>query len=358
MLSLRTVAAGVGVAATYVIAARFGFRLAFVAEQITTVWAPTGLAIAALLLWGRRLWPAVWVGAFTANVGTSVPVWVAAGIATGNTLEALVATSILARVPRFDVAFRTIRSVVAFVFVGAIVSPAISATIGVTTLCAAAIQPWTRFAELWSDWWLGDALGALVIAPAILTLARSPQRWTRREAIETGALAAGAFVTTHFVFRPPTGPASGHPFEFIIFPFVIGAAVRQQLPATTLVVLTASAVAIWHTVRGAGPFAEVDVHRSLILLQTFTGVLAGTGLLLGAAIAERRTGERRRVAAHAVGDTLSQAESLPEAAPALLRSICESLDWSFGSVWLVDHETERLRCLYGVGRFAVSRSVR
>ena len=346
MLSLRTVAALVGVAATYVIAARFGFRFAFVAEQITTVWAPTGLAMAALLLGGKRLWPAVWIGAFVANVGTSVPVWVAGGIATGNTLEALAAAWTLARVPRFDAGFRTIRSVVAFVIVGAVASPAISATIGVSTLCAAAIQPWSRFSELWSAWWLGDALGALVIAPAILTLALTAQRWTRRQLVETAALVAGTFLTTHFVFRQPIGPAiSGHPFEFVIFPFVIGAAMRQQLAATTLVVLTASGLAIWHTVRGAGPFAEVDVHRSLILLQTFTGVLAGTGLLLGAAIAERRTAERRRAAAHAVGDVLSEAESLTHAAPAILNSLCQSLDWSFASLWIVDHGVDRLRCL-------------
>ena len=66
---------GLAVAVTYVIAARLGFRFAFVAEQITTVWAPTGIALAALLLWGRALWPAIWLGAFAANAGTEAPLW-------------------------------------------------------------------------------------------------------------------------------------------------------------------------------------------------------------------------------------------------------------------------------------------
>ena len=93
----RVLIAGVCVAATYVVSARLGFTVAFVAEQITTVWAPTGIAIAALLLWGRRLWPAVWLAAFVANAGTEAPLWIAMIIATGNTLEAVAAAWFLRR---------------------------------------------------------------------------------------------------------------------------------------------------------------------------------------------------------------------------------------------------------------------
>ena len=131
-------------AIAYVIAAKLGFRVAFLAEQVTTVWAPTGIAEAALLLWGRSLWPAVWLGAFVANAGTDAPVWTAAAVATGNTLEAVVAASIVRRFPGFDPAFRRVRDAVMFIVAGALLSTAISATIGVTTLCVAAAQPWTR----------------------------------------------------------------------------------------------------------------------------------------------------------------------------------------------------------------------
>ena len=164
----RLIRIGLTVAVAYVIAAKLGFRLAFVAEQVTTVWAPTGIAQAALLLWGRSLWPAIWLGAFVANASTEAPLWAAAGVATGNTLEAFAAAWILRRLPGFDPAFRRIRDVVAFIAVAVLISTAISATIGVATLCAGAVQPWTRFGELWSDWWLGDAIGALVVAPVIV----------------------------------------------------------------------------------------------------------------------------------------------------------------------------------------------
>ena len=85
----RFIGVGVAVAVGYVVAAQLGFRLAFVAEQVTTVWAPTGIGIAALVLWGYNLWPAIWIGAFIANAGSHAPLWTDGIVATGNTLEAV-----------------------------------------------------------------------------------------------------------------------------------------------------------------------------------------------------------------------------------------------------------------------------
>src|SRR5690349_12067715 len=99
---LRAAAIGTAVLAVYIAAAEVGFRVALVAEQVTTVWAPTGIAIATLLIWGPRFWPAIWLGAFAVNAATSAPLWTAFVLATGNTLEAIVATHVLRRVPRFD----------------------------------------------------------------------------------------------------------------------------------------------------------------------------------------------------------------------------------------------------------------
>src|SRR5687768_8523546 len=153
----RLMLIGVLVAAAYVLTARLGFRVAFAAEQVTTVWAPTGIALASLILWGRSLWPAIWLGAFVANLGTDAPWWVAAGIASGNTLEAVAAMWGLRRLRGFEPSFSRVRDVVAFILVAAVSSTAISATTGVATLSVAGIQPWSRFSELWFDWWSGDA---------------------------------------------------------------------------------------------------------------------------------------------------------------------------------------------------------
>ena len=131
-----------------------------VAEQVTTVWPPTGLAEAALLLWGPSLWPAIWVGAFITNAGTDVPLWGAASIATGNTLEAFAAVWLLLRLNNFDPTLRRVRDALAFIVVAGLAATAISATIGSATLCAAGVQPWARFTAIWTDWWLGDTVGA------------------------------------------------------------------------------------------------------------------------------------------------------------------------------------------------------
>ncbi len=340
----RLIAIGVAVSVSYVLAAKLGFRVAFVAEQVTTVWAPTGIGMAALLLWGRALWPAIWLGAFVANAGTDAPPWTAAAVATGNTLEAVAAAWTLRRVPRFDPTLRRIGDVVAFILIGAALSTAVSATVGVTTLCASAVQSWSRFGDLWWDWWLGDALGALVVAPVILTTVRRTS-WSRNDRVEAGLLVGGTVIATHAVFGQVFGPTSAnHPLEYVVFPFVIAAAVRAGQPLTAFVVLGASAVTIWNTVQGAGPFAGPRLHQSLVLLQVFMGVLAGTGLLLAAAIAERETGKRRRAAASTVGEVLAAAHDLTNAAPAVLQAICENLEWQLGALWLVDEEGQRLRC--------------
>ena len=342
----RLIGIGVVVTAAYVIAARLGFQVAFIAEQVTTVWAPTGIALAALLLWGRRLWPAVWLGAWLANAQTGAPLWSAALIATGNTLEAVAGAWILPRIAAFDSAFRRVRDAASFIVLAAVMAPTISATIGVATLCAAAAQPWSQFSGLWLAWWLGDALGALVVAPLLLTTLRRTTPTPRRQWVETGLLLTAATVATEIVFGQLFGPAlARRPLQYIVFPFAILAAVRLGQPATSFVVFGASLVAIWNTVRGVGPFASPQVHESLILLQVYMGVLAGTGLLLAAAIAERRTGERRRAASLAVGEVLAQSPDVSQAAPLILRRLCQALEWDIAAFWLVDNDIQRLRCL-------------
>ena len=287
----RDVAIGGGVALSYIAAARIGFAFAVVAEQITTVWAPTGIAIATLLLGGLRFWPALWLGAFLANATTAAPFWSAALIASGNTLEAVLAAWALRRSTGFTVTLGRVADMLRFLIAAAAICTMVSATIGVSALCAAGVQQWSRFPELWFEWWFGDLLGAIIVAPAILAVAR--HEWSTREIVRAAVFAAGAALVSHVAFGQLLG-VRAHPIEYAIFPLAIGAAASGGLPATALVVPSASAVAIWHAVRGVGPFAGQELHDSLILLQVFLGVLAVTALLLGAAITERRVTERHQ----------------------------------------------------------------
>ena len=332
------------IAAVYFVAAKLGLTLALVAEQVTTVWPPTGLSLAAVLIFGYRIWPGILAGALLANVTTNVPAVVAAAIATGNTLEALAGAWLLRRVVGFDNGLERIRDVLGLVVLAAGLSTTVSATIGATSLCLAGLQPWSFFKVLWRDWWLGDAMGDLLVAPALLTWSAWRRvGWAPRRAVEAAFAFAALVLVTTGVFAGGMAAPTHHPLEYTIFPLLIGVALRFGQPGTALAILLASTVTISGTVAAFGPFGGLPLHESLILLQVFNGVMATTALLLGAAIAERATRERRRAADYAVTQVLAEARTLDEAAPGILKAVCESLGWDVGILWTVDSAAQRLR---------------
>jgi signal transduction histidine kinase/integral membrane sensor domain MASE1 len=321
----------------YIVAAKIGFRAAFTAEQVSPVWPPTGLALWAILYFGRRSWPAIWIGAFIANVTTHVPWLAASGIATGNTLEALLAAWLLRRFFDVDRTLDSLRHVTGFVIAAAVVSTIVSATIGVTTLCVAGLQPWARFGLLWSIWWLGDATGALLVAPVLLT---ASWLW-RRDGVagrpgEAAALEIAAVAIPMIVFVAPLIPQAGrHPLEFAVFPLVIWAGLRFAHFGAAVVSATISVIAVWGTLQGAGPFTTdmATPEENVILLQIFTAVIATSGLVLGGAIADRNRSDRLRAADHMLTAVLSEARDLKDALPRILQSFCETLDWDVANVW-------------------------
>ena len=167
----RRVVAILALAAVYYAAAKFGLALAYENSSVTAVWPPTGIALAALLLGGYRLWPGVALGAFLANAWTDVPLLTALGITVGNTLEAVVGAYLLRRMADFRPALERVRDVVALAALAAIASTLISATIGVASLWLGANLPGGEVASAWRTWWLGDLGGDLIVAPVILVAA-------------------------------------------------------------------------------------------------------------------------------------------------------------------------------------------
>ena len=284
-----------GLALVYFGTARVGFSVAFLAEQVSPVWPPTGIALAAVLLFGYRVWPAIAVGALLANVSADEPLGTALGIAAGNTLEAVVGAWLLQR-EGFRRRLDRLRDVTLLVLLGAAGGTLVSATIGVTSLCLGGIEPWSRFEVLWLVWWLGDAMGALVLCPALLVWLRRPQvPFAPGRRSEAAALLVALAAVCWFVFHGRVALLFPHPaLEYAVFPFVIWAALRFGQRGATLVTLLASILAITGTVTGSGPFAYGSRHESLVLLQLFLGVVAVTGLFLSAAIAERDRAEAER----------------------------------------------------------------
>jgi signal transduction histidine kinase/integral membrane sensor domain MASE1/AmiR/NasT family two-component response regulator len=341
----RYLAGLVAVAAGYFAAAKLGLSLAFLAEQVTVVWPASGIALAVLLLFGYRYWPGIALGAFVVNWMTHEPVGVALGIATGNTLEAVLGAWLLRKGVGFANSLDRLRDVLALLVLAAGVSTTVSATIGVTSLCLGGVQSWADFAPLWWLWWLGDATGDLIVAPVLLTWGAAPLgNWRPRRAAEAIALLVGLTVVGVVIFGGPP-PARSNPLAYTIFPFVVWAAVRFEQRGVATVVLSALVIAVLGTVNGLGPFAGGTLAESLIHLHLYMAIVAVTALCLGAVVAERRMAERRRAVGYAATAVLVDAPSLPEAAPQLLRVIAESLQWDVGALWSVDRQEKVLRCV-------------
>lgn len=335
------------VAAIYVAAAELGLSLATTHKSVSLVWPPTGVALAALLLFGYRLWPGIALGAFVANALTDVSLPTAAGIALGNTLEALVGASLLRRFAGFRNSLDRLQDALGLVALAAVLSTTVSATIGVTSLSLGGAAPWALYGSLWWQWWLGDAMGALVVAPVLLTWGTEPRiGWPARQVAEAGTLLVAVASVSHIVFGGWVAAEAPHyPLAYAIFPFVIWAALRFGPRGAATATMVISGIAIWGTGREFGPFLGKNLTESLMLLQIYMSVVAVTALVLTAAIAERKRGERRLVAQHTVTRLLAESPTLRDAVPRILQAVCECLGWEYGGVWSVDPDANVLRCV-------------
>jgi signal transduction histidine kinase/ActR/RegA family two-component response regulator len=272
----------------YVGAAKIGLSLApDEAKQVTAVWPPAGIALAAVLLLGYRVWPAIALGAFIVNVTTPNELLsTACGIAAGNTLEALAGAWLLRSLIRFDGALGRMTDALALIVLGAGLSTALAATIGVASLCLSGAQPWSAFASLWGLWWLGDAMGGLIVTPFILTWVCDFRR--PRRLAEAGVLLALLLIVAWLGFGPPSISSGGtRGWAYCMFPLIMWAAVRFGQRGTTAVTIVAAALAILSTAHGLGPFGGGGIPQRLLTLQLFLGVVATSALLLSAVLAER-----------------------------------------------------------------------
>lgn len=308
---LRRIAALVGLALIYVVAARGGLALGAIAGFATLVWAPTGIALAAMLLFGYRFWPAIFAGAFVANLWTGAPVLAAIGIACGNTLEALAGAALLRRIPGFRVQLDRLEDVASLIVLAAVLCTTISASIGVASLLAAGTITVDQIAATWRAWWLGDLVGALVVAPLLLVWLSTRPLWPRVPRVSEAVVVLGALLSIAayiFVAHPVGGPVS---FEqtYLVFPGLIYAALRFGQRGAVTGVFVTTAIAVWATVFGYGPFARPVLSQGLFALQTFIAVATATFLLFGASVAERQRTEEWLRRAREMAEDASRAKT-------------------------------------------------
>ena len=277
-LGARAVAVGVA----YYVAARLGLRLALVAKNVTPLWPPTGIAVVAFLILGRRVWPGVALAAFLVNLPISTNAFAAAATAAGNTLAPLVAALLLQQVG-FRRELDRLRDAIAIVFLGALASMLISATIGTGTLVASGAIPAHRFPSAWAVWWAGDAMGVLVVAPFLLSLIsfRDPPRLSARERVEGAVLLAVIAALSVTILRTRL-----HLLPIVV-PFLGLAAWRFRQRGAAPAALIVAGIASWAAAHSWGPFAHGTLFDKMLTLQTFNAVVAFSSFVFAALVSER-----------------------------------------------------------------------
>lgn len=283
----RLVLASLAVAGAYFAGGKTGLLLAGSNPSVSAVWPPTGIAIAALLLGGSELWPAVFAGAFLVNLTTTWDLTSTIGIASGNTLEALLGSYFASRFASGRHLLERPRSVLTFALLSGLLATAVAATIGSASLTLAHLSPPKEFLSIWVPWWLGDAVGAMEIAPLILALAlrASHERpvlpspgWGEAALLGVVIVGIAALAFAH----SPLSFLGGAPLAFLVVPPCVWAALRFGSSGAVTSVSTVSVIAIVATVQGDGPFAHLPGGSSLLVLRLFIGSLAVTALLVAA----------------------------------------------------------------------------
>ena len=280
--------------AGYVLAGKLGLQMAVFHPSATPVWPPTGISLAAFLLFGYWVWPAVFLGALVVNATTVGSVASSLAIASGNTLEGFVGAFLVNHFANGRKLFGQQGDTLKFVLLAALLSTIVSPTIGVTSLALGGYADWDKYCTIWMTWWLGDAVGALIVTPAIILWASEPAlNWGRSRLVEIGLSTTLLCVVTWIVFQSSqamTGP--NYPLAFLTLSILIWVAVRLGLRETVTAILLCAAIAIWGTLRGSGPFARINQHESLLLLQAFIAIIAVTAMVLAVGVAERRRAEQ------------------------------------------------------------------
>lgn len=317
-IGLQTVLLGV----VYVIAGKLGLSLAIVHPSASAVWAPSGIALAALIVMGYRVWPGIFLGALIVNVTTAGSIFTSLGIATGNTLEGLIGAYLVNRFANGRDAFERPQDTFRFALLAGMAATAVAATIGVTSLALGGFALWSEFRPVWLTWWLGDMSGALLVTPLILVwLPRRRFEWRVSQAFEGALLLVSLVIVGQLVFGSPLSELSGHPLVFLCMPLLVWAAFRFDSRVASAALVLLSAIAVLGTLSETAPIQRWQLNESLLVLQVFMSVAAVTTLALAAMVAERaRVEEAVRAASEELRDALTGLQTFSHSISHDLRS--------------------------------------
>lgn len=270
------------IGAAYVAMARIGLMYALHPGFATAFFPSSGLATAAILIFGNDVWPGIFLGSMIANLITPVPmlatsVFVSAGIAFGSTLQAVTLAHFLHKLMGVHYLLSLHRNV--FIFLGTtVICCSIASTIGMIVLFIGQIITIDTILSNWTTWWVGDMVGIWIFTPLFLSWSQFHVTCTPFKEFEALLL----FLTTIAIALFCYGGwiPNGYPVAFTIIPCLLWSTFRFQTPITTFLLALVSLIAVWGTSSGHGPFVIGSENASLLLLQVFIGVITLMTLVL------------------------------------------------------------------------------
>jgi signal transduction histidine kinase len=321
------------VAAAYFSVASMSLLLAIPPGYASAVWPPAGIALAAWLAFGSRIWPGIWIGAALANLGViGTPPATALAIGAGNTAEAALAALLFQRFVLVQHRFEHAGSVWSFVLI-AFGASLVAATNGVLTLALSGQVPWAEFGTHWTTWWLGDATGIVITTPLLLCWSEpAAARPGGRRRIEYQLFAALLALCAALISAGNYARESVQTLAYLTLPLVAWAASRLDQRAVTAASFAISAVAVIDMADGdAIMFAPLSLNTSLLLLQLFVSAVAVAGLILSARSAQAERMRAQLEESHAdlkrrLGERSAELQRCENERASLARRIVEIRD--------------------------------
>src|SRR2546426_4613607 len=300
----------------YLSAGKLGLSVPFTSGNVSPVWPASGVALASVLLWGYEIWPGVALAAFFVNFLSQIPAISSIGIALGNTSSALLGGYLVRRFISDKPSFERLRDVLGLIAFGAAIAPIVAASVGATTLLLTHIRAWSGFTSTWRIWWLGDAMGILIVTPLFFT-GRALRSFSRVRMSESFVLLLSLLAACVAIFGGRLGSGmKDDVLAFLAFPFVIWAAIRFRAFGAGIATFVIAAISVWGTAQGNGPFIKHNLLHGAALLLFLIVKPAITGLVLGAVTTEREeageasdTKEKLLTELHQVQSSLQEAHA-------------------------------------------------
>ena len=339
-----------------------GMRFASRGEHLFAVWPSSGVALTALLLSRSRDWPALLLVAFLLEpfgyAPGQLPIAANFVFSAGNTLEAFTGAFLLRRHLGFRPSLERVKDLLALGGFAALLSTQLSAVPGVTLLALLEKVSWTHWWTHWRVYWMSDAMGVLLVAPLLLSWAtRGLEGWSRVLRLELTVLLLALGFSSHVFFHwTPADASVYHPVSYLAFPFILWAALRFEVRGTSAALLVLTAVALAHAESDSGPFARSFEGLStygerLVLLQSFLAAVGLSGLLVAAAVSERRRTQQELVRRERLAAVGEMAASVAHEVRNPLGAISNSVD----ALSLRSLPEEDTRALLGLMREEVTR---